>query len=84
MAVNPEKVYEGRPCRSCGNTLRWKCDRHCVACHRRRNAQREVARRRRLQERGLCTRCGHKPLLSAAQCWDCLNKQEEYGLLRIR
>ena len=35
MAVDPNKVYHGRPCKRCGNTLRWKSDRSCVECKRK-------------------------------------------------
>ena len=48
------KLKEGRPCRKCGGTLRWKSNRHCVECSRedyRRYHQayreREWARQRR-------------------------------------
>jgi hypothetical protein len=57
--INPEKVFDGKPCKHCGETLRWRSSRQCVECGRKRYADdpvfrepkrersREGARRRR-------------------------------------
>lgn len=31
-----ETTYDGLPCKRCGNTLRYKCNRNCVFCKRTR------------------------------------------------
>jgi hypothetical protein len=34
VAVDPAKVYDGKPCPRCGETLRWRSNSHCVECVR--------------------------------------------------
>lgn len=71
MAVDPEKVYHGKPCKKCGATLRWKSSRGCVACERERirrrgqnpewrERQRQYLRqrRRKYKARSSCVHCG--------------------------
>lgn len=37
--INPEVVYEGRPCKCCGGTLRYLSYKGCVACAIRRSRE---------------------------------------------
>lgn len=36
MAVDPAKVCDGKPCKRCGETLRWRSSQNCVNCSRER------------------------------------------------
>src|SRR5277367_3509641 len=40
-----DKRYVGGPCKHCGNTIRLRCNRRCVACYRQRVAAQGKARR---------------------------------------
>lgn len=30
---DPAKVYDGKPCKNCGATLKWKSNQSCVSCN---------------------------------------------------
>ncbi len=38
--IDLSKTYEGKPCRYCGGTMRWKSGRNCVSCLRAKTAKR--------------------------------------------
>jgi hypothetical protein len=44
-AVSGEACYDGKPCRTCGNTKRYTINASCVDCSNQ-HAKRFVARRR--------------------------------------
>lgn len=39
--MTPQGTYQGRPCRACGDTERYRSSRNCVACHRAKYASRK-------------------------------------------
>lgn len=54
MAVDPEKVYCGRPCKHGHDGLRWKSNHRCVECGR--EAYRRYRAENREKERERCRR----------------------------